>query len=93
MARSNRDIEVNININIGQLILNGISVQPHERPLLKASLESELGRLLSQYGMSPNMKNACCFRTMRADSFDTAENSTPYLIGHQIARALYGGMK
>ena len=92
MARPYRGSEVNINLHIERLVLDGISVEPHQQPMLKASLESELGRLLAQNGIAPGLQNGGAFNAIRTNSIDIGEKNEPSNLGRQIARSVYGGI-
>ena len=93
MARPYRGGEVNINLHIERLVLDGISVESHQRPVLKATLESELGRLLAQNGIASGLQSGGAFNTIRTDSIDVGEINEPSHLGQQVARSVYGGIK
>jgi len=84
---------MNINLNIERLALDGISVEPHQRPVLKANLETELGRLLAQNGIAPDLQSGGAFNAIRTDSIDVGEKNEPSHLGQQIARSVCGGIK
>ena len=92
MEGTYRGGEVNINLHIERLILDGISVEPHKRPVLKATLESELGRLLVQHGIAAGLQSGGAFNAIRTDSIDVGEKNEPSHLGQQIARSVYGGL-
>ena len=92
MAGTYRGGEVNINLNIEQLILDGISAEPHQRPLLKASLETELGRLLARNGIASDLQSGGAFNAVRMDPIDVGEKNEPSHLGRQIARSVYRGI-
>ena len=84
---------MNINLHIERLILDGISVESHHRPVLKANLETELGRFLDQNGIAPDLQSGGAFNAMRTDSIDIVKKNEPSHLGKQIARSVYGGIK
>jgi hypothetical protein len=84
---------MNINLHIERFVLDGISVESHQRPMLKASLETELGRLLAQHGIASDLQSGGAFNAMRTDSIDVGDKNEPAHLGQQIARSVYGGIK
>jgi hypothetical protein len=92
MARPVRGGEVNINLHIERLVLDGVSVEPHQQPMLKATIETELGRLLAQNGIAPDLQSGDAINTIRTDSIDVGEKNEPSHLGRQIARSVYGGI-
>lgn len=83
---------MNINLHIEQLVLDGISVESHQRPVLKAALEKELGSLLTHNGTLPGLQSSGAFNTVRANSINVGEKNGPSDLGQQIARSVYGGL-
>jgi hypothetical protein len=84
---------VNINLRIERLILDSISVASYHRPILKASLETELGRLLAKKGLSSGIQSGGALKTILTDAVDIGETGRPAYLGRRIARAVYGGLK
>ncbi len=82
----------NINLHIERLVLDGVSVDSHQQPMLKASLETELGRLLAQHGIAADLQSGSAFNAMRTDSIDVGEKNEPSHLDRQIAQAVYGGI-
>jgi hypothetical protein len=93
MERPYRGGEVNINLHIERLVLDGFSVESHQQPVLKATLESELGRLLAQNGIASGLQSGGAFNAMRTDSINVGEKNEPSHLGRQIARSVYTGIK
>jgi hypothetical protein len=83
---------VNINLHIEQLVLDGVFVESHQRPLLKASLETELGRLLAQKGIGSSLQSGGAFKTKRTDAVEIGQTGRPSHFGRKIARSVYGGI-
>ena len=81
-----------INLHIERLVLDGLAVEPQQRPLLLAALEAELGGLLAQNGLGSNLSSGGAFRSVRADVINVAENSEPSGLGRQIAQSIHGGI-
>ena len=81
-----------INLHIERLILDGISVKPHQQPMVKATLEAELGRLLAQNGIASGLQRGGAFNATQTTSIDIGEKNEPSHLGRQIARSVYGGI-
>jgi hypothetical protein len=81
-----------INLHIDRLVLDGISVDSHQRPMLKATLETELGSLLARNGMAPGLQSGGAFNSIRTDSINIGEKNEPSHLGQQIARSVHGGL-
>jgi hypothetical protein len=83
----------NINLHIGSLILDGIDIPPHQRPVLQRAVESELARLLSEQGLASGLAGGGAVRELLGGSIQSGEGNGPAAFGQQIARAVYGGLK
>ena len=78
-----------INIQIERLVLEGVKVAPHERPLLQEAVESELGRLLSRDGLNHDFYASGALPSLRVSSLQMTPSNKPEQFGHQIAQAVY----
>lgn len=83
---------MNINLHIERLVLDGVSVEPHQQAELKAAMESELGRLLLTNGISSSVQSNNNTRAVRGDSFSVGSNNEPSHLGQQVAGAVYEGI-
>lgn len=81
-----------INVQIERLILDGIHVAPHERPLLQATVENELARLMVADGLNQELAIGGALPSLTAPSMQTPTDSNPAQLGQQIAQAVYGGI-
>lgn len=82
---------MNINLHIERLVLDGLDLPHHQRPLLQAAVEAELGRLLAQGGLPMQQGMQLC--SVRAGDVPVAAgNVEPLGLGAQIAGAVYGGL-
>lgn len=82
---------MNINLHIERLVLDGINIDPHQRPLLQAALQTELTRLLTERGVSSSLAQGVAMpRLSTADMHLTGTNPTQ--LGWQIAQSVYGGI-
>lgn len=83
---------MNVELHINQLVLDGFTLTPHERALLRAAVEGELTRLLSEGGIGASWQSGGAVGSMRADSVHLPADNSPALIGEQIARSVYSGI-
>ena len=83
---------MNINLHIESLVLDGVSMEPHQQARLKTAVASELGRLLASNGIAPNNLSENELRTVDGGSFTIGANRSPRELGKKIARAVYGGV-
>jgi len=80
-----------IKVHIERLVLDGLPVILAQGPLVQSAVEAELGRLLSEGGLGPELASGGAVPSVRADGINSAGKS-PAQIGRQIARSVYGGM-
>lgn len=83
---------MNINLLIERLILDGVNIQPGQRHLLQASVETELARLLTDGGVSPSISGSGALPQVSANGIQLARSNDPVQMGRQIARSVYGGI-
>ncbi len=83
---------MNINVQIEQLVLDGITLTPAQRPLMQAALEAELGRLLGEGGLASGLARGAAVPSVAAPGIQLAANNDPGRLGRQIANAVYKGI-
>jgi hypothetical protein len=83
---------VNIILHIERLVLDGINIGPDQRPLLHASVEAELLRLLTDGGLSPGLAQGTALQRMSTSAIQLTGGNNPTQLGQQIARSVYGGI-
>ncbi|MUL34942.1 hypothetical protein [Gloeocapsopsis dulcis] len=83
---------MNINVHIERLILDGVPIAPSQRPLLQAAVEAELGQLLAEQGLAPNLLTRGAVPRVPADTIQLTSESDPIQLGQQIAQVVYGGL-
>lgn len=83
---------MNINLHIERLVLDGISLDAGQRPLLQAAVEAELARLLSSGGLAPALQTGGARQRLTAPSMQLTGGGSPDTFGRQIARSVYGGI-
>ena len=83
---------MSIKLYIDRLVLDGINVEPAQRPVLQEALEAELGRLLAEGGIEGNFAGGEAVPSVRANGFEMSAEGSPVQLGRQIAQAVYGGI-
>ncbi len=83
---------MNINLNIEQLILDGIDLPHQQRPLLHTAVETELARLLVADGLASSWQAGGAVAHLPAEAIQLTDDSNPTALGQQIAQAVYGGL-
>ena len=83
---------MNINLHIDRLILDGVNIPHHQRHLLQASVEAELGRLVLEGGVSHGLMNGGAVPQVNAKGIQLAGDNNPVQLGRQIAQSVYGGI-
>jgi len=88
------ELEPNISIQIGELMLDGIEVARGERPFLQATIESELKRLLADGQLNGRFHTSGAYRSLTAVPIQLPQQSTGQTeqMGQQIAASLYGAL-
>jgi hypothetical protein len=82
---------VNVNLHIDRLVLEGIDLEPAQRPLLQAALEAELGRLIAEGGVG-GLAAGGAVPAIKAGGFEMSGGGNPAQLGRQIAGVVYGGI-
>ena len=81
-----------MNVFIEQLILDGIDVSPSQREVLGTVVTTELTRLLTANGLSPNLQTGAALGHIPTGTIQLTGNNDPTHLGQQIAQAVYGGI-
>jgi hypothetical protein len=82
---------MNIDLHIERLVLDGVSIEPHQRPLLQEALQNELTRLLTERGLSDSIAQGLAMPRLTTAGIQLTGNN-PTQLGQQIARSVYGGI-
>ena len=82
---------MNVELHIDRLVLEGIDLDPAQRPLLQAALEAELGRLIGEGGVG-SLAAGGAVPSVKAEGFQMSGDGNPAQLGRQIAGAVYGGI-
>lgn len=91
MAGSYRGGEMNINLHIDRLVLDGIHIAPGQRHLLQASVTTELTRMLNNGGLAGNLVDGATLPQLSTNNIELTDKK-PNQLGQQIAQSVYGGI-
>jgi len=80
---------VNVRVDIGRLVLDGVDVPIAERPALQAAVEAELGRLPDR-GAAPALASGGAVPGVRGG--DVRLGGPAPELGGQIAHAVHEGL-
>ena len=79
----------NVDLHIDLLSLEGIDISPGERANLAGALQSELARLLMDYGIPPGMRQGSNVPVLRAPKVSLTSPLRAEHAATHIASALY----
>ena len=82
---------MNIELHIEELVLHGFA--PSDRYHIGEAVELELQRLLAERGAPHLFSSDIELARMNAGTFNVEPNAKSEMIGAQVARAIYEGMK
>jgi hypothetical protein len=82
---------MNINLHIERLVLDGVNIASDQRHVLQASVETELTRLLTDGGLSPNLTRGMAVPQISTGGIQLTNNN-PMQLGQQIAQSVYGSI-
>jgi len=83
---------MNVYVHVERLVLDGVDVPHSGRPLLRASVEAELARLIAAEGLSPGLIGDRAVARLQGGELQLRGENDPAHLGRQIARAVYGGI-
>lgn len=81
-----------INLHIDRLVLQGVSIDTHQRGVLQQSLQDELTHLLATQGVAAGLQSDRSVRAVRAQSVSFVSGDSAEQFGGQIANAVYRGI-
>ncbi len=84
---------MNINLHIERLVLDGISVEPHQRAELKAAVETELSQQFIENGISGNIQENSDANLIRGGMILLEGSNHLPNLGLQIGKAVYRGIE
>ncbi|PON12302.1 hypothetical protein C2W62_40325 [Candidatus Entotheonella serta] len=80
-----------IQIHIERLIVDDMTLSPHQQQQFKAAVEAELIRLLTADGLALQARDHAV-SSVRAGTITHAEAQDPNRLGQRIAQAVYTGI-
>jgi len=81
----------NIELNIEELVLHGFS--PGDRHHIGDAVERELTRLLADQGVPQSLERGREIAHVDGGAFEVAPDSRAGVVGAQVAKAVYGGLR
>jgi hypothetical protein len=81
----------NIELHIEELVLHGFS--PGDRYRIGEAVEQELTRLLADRGVPQSLERGGEVASVDAGAFEVAAGSRADVVGGQVAKAVYGGLR
>ncbi|MBH5369759.1 hypothetical protein [Bradyrhizobium glycinis] len=83
---------MNIRLHIERLVLDGLQLKDSDSAALKASLEAELGRLLTESGINSEIGGSGALPCVDAAPMQVRRDATPAQIGSGIAQSVFSGI-
>ena len=81
----------NIELNIEELVLHGFL--PGDRHRIGEAVEQGLTRLLADRGVPQSLERGREIANMNGGAFEVAPDSRAQVVGAQVAKAVYGGLR
>lgn len=86
------DVQPDIQLHIERLVLDGLPMERAQGPLVRAALEAELARLLTENGLGAALASGGAMPSVPASAMHLASAGNPSDLGIGIARSVYGGI-
>jgi hypothetical protein len=83
---------MNIRLHIEHLVLDGLSVTRGQGAQVKAAVEAELGRLLSEHGVAHEFRSGTALPSVNAAAMHAPRGASPAQLGTRIARSAFAGI-
>jgi hypothetical protein len=84
---------MSIRLHIDHLVLDGLPVSPAQGAQVKAAVEAELGRLLSERGVAREFQSGIAVPSVNAGGMHVPRGASAGAIGTQIARSVFSGVR
>jgi hypothetical protein len=85
-------VKPDIHLRIDHLMLDGVALPAGAARRLQAAVEAELGRLLTERGIPPDLRTSGAVPAVPAGVVNLAAGGSVSGMGTQIARAVYSGI-
>ena len=82
---------MNVKLHIERLVLDGVDGNGHPQ-LLRAAIEAELTRLLSEGGLAPALDAGGALPAIALPTIAMAQGDAAGVLGTRIAGAVYAGI-
>jgi len=83
---------MNIRLHIDRLVLDAVAVNGSSAQAVKAAVQSELTRLLTERGLRHDLQQGGAVPRVHAGTFAPTKNASARQLGTGIARSVYGGI-
>jgi hypothetical protein len=83
---------MNIRLHIERLVVDGFGVRHADGPAVKAAVQSELNRLLTDKGLRNELQQGGAIAQVRAGALQVGARPSLRNLGTGIARSVYGGI-
>ena len=83
---------MNIRLHIEHLVLEGLPVSRAQGAQVKAAVEAELSRLLSERGVAREFQSGMAVPSVNAAPMHMPRVTTPGALGTEIARSVFTGV-
>ena len=80
-----------IHVSIERLILDGLPVDQDSAPLIREAVQNELSRLFAE-NPAQYFPAGGALASLRTAPIQIGSPSPPEVVGHEIARAMHGGL-
>ena len=81
----------NIELHIEELVLHGFA--PGDRYRIAEGVEQELSRLLADRGVPQSLAEGGEIASVDGGAFEVAPGSRAEVVGAEVAKAVYGGLR
>lgn len=83
---------MDVNLHIERLVLDGITLSVRERAVLGTTLEVELTRLITTGGLPSSLSGGITVPSLPAATVQMSRDNNPALLGRQVAQTIYGSL-
>ena len=81
-----------VRLHIEHLLLDGLPVSNAQGAQVKAAVEAELGRLLTEQGVAHEFRSSIAVPSVNAGPMQMPRRATPVALGTEIARSVFSGV-
>lgn len=87
-----QDSQPDIHVHIERLILDGLSIERSQGPLVQEAVEAELSRLLTENGLATDLQAGVSMPSVNTNGIQLSAGNSPAQLGSQIAQSVYSGI-